>query len=491
MYADVSTAQGRGAVTVQAGARTLLIDGAWHASRDGRTSAVVSPGDGATLARVAQAGAEDLRDAVGAARRAFDHGPWPRMSGKERAQILYDAADLIEEDAAELARRQSLEMGKPLRFGLAEDVPFAAMALRYFAALVSQERGAGQPGAASATRYTLREPLGVVAALTSFHHPLAMTAAIAAPALASGNTLVHKPSGTAPLSALRFAEHCVAAGLPPGVLNVLTSSGPELGPRLAAHDGVDKFAFAGSLRGGRHVGAACAPALVAADLDLGRRNAHIVFADACLEYAARRAAAAVLPGSGEFRAAGARILVQRPVYHAFRDLLADHVRAFGPADPLLRTTRLGPVARADHLELLTDYLGWSRSHGGRVLAGGVSDGLYHQATLLAPADLDAAARMPEMFTPLALVLPFEDSAEAVAAANEGRGTHDCTVYTADLKRAHGVARAVRAATCRISSCDVTEAEPDEGDDNGQVREIGVDCLDSFTRPKTMWIDVAL
>ncbi len=420
----------------------LLIAGSWRAARGGHTRDVVCPADSAFVARVPQAGPDDIDDAVRAARAAFDDGPWPRMSGRERAQILYDAADLIERDSRELARRQGLETGKPVRYGLREDGPFAAMAMRYFAALASRSPVEARHADAPAATYTLREPLGVVAALTACHHPVAMAAAILAPALAAGSAVVYKPSETAPLCALKLAELCCAAGVPDGVLNVVTGPGALLGPVLAGHPGVDKAAYAGGTAAGREVAAACARALVPADLDIGAPNVHVVFADACLSHAARTAAAAALPGRGEFRTAGARILVHRPIYRAFTEALAEQVRSFEPGDPLDPATLLGPVARRGHAERLAGYVDWAASHGSRLIAGGGVEGLYHRATVLAPTDPGVAARMPEVFAPLAFVLPFDELGDAVTLANAAPGALNCTVYTTDVKRAHGVVGAV-------------------------------------------------
>jgi acyl-CoA reductase-like NAD-dependent aldehyde dehydrogenase len=473
--------------TVEPGA--LLIGGRWREARGGHTRAVVGPADGAVVSRVPRAGTDDLDAAVRAARAAFDEGPWPRLPGRERAQILYDAADLIERETAELARRQSLETGKPLRFGLRDDGPFAAMAMRYFAALASQAPSTDRRAAVPAAAYALREPHGVVAALTAFHHPVAMGAAILAPALASGGTVVYKPSETAPLSALKFAELCVTAGVPEGVLNVITGPGPQLGTGLAEHPGVDMVAFAGGAVAGRAVATACGRGLLPTDLDVGAPNAHVVFADACLEYAARSAAAAVLPGRGEFRAAGTRILVHRPVYRAFTEELADRVRAFAPGDPLDPDVLLGPVARRDHAERLAGYLARARADGARLVAGGAVDGLHHRATVLAVADPEIAARLPEVFAPLALVLPFDDPGEAVALANAGPGPLTCAVYTTDVKSAHGVVGAVRATACRISTCSLADA--DESADVWPLREFGAAGMEPYTRPKAVWVDSSL
>ena len=476
---------------------SLLIAGAWRRARDGRTVEVVSPVDGVGTARVAVAGPQDLRDAVDAARLAFDEGPWPRMSGRERAQILYDAADLVEEEAGRLAWCQAAEMGKPVRYGERDDVPFAVTALRFFAALASRGPGFGRRATPSVAGTALREPLGVVAALTEFHHPLAMAAAILAPALAMGDTVVLGPPAAAPLSVLEFAALCGRAGLPPGVLNVVTGDG-AVAVGLAAHRGVDKAAYVGGARHAREVAKACAEMPVPVELDIGRPAVHIVFDDACFERTARQVVKALLPGRAEFRAAGVRVLVHEAVYREFGELLVALANELSPADPRDPETRLGPMACREEHDRLAGYLDWSLRRGARTLPGSAATdaGLYASPRFLEAPDRAVIDALPEVLAPFAFVAPFRTPEQAVSRANAVAGMRSCTVYTADVQRAHLVVDSVHSEICRISSCNdepLRGSWPDNDDEeeSSQLRELDIETAYPFTRPKAVWVHVPL
>ncbi|HEV2636434.1 MAG TPA: aldehyde dehydrogenase family protein [Actinocrinis sp.] len=485
---------------------SLLIGGVWRAARDGRTRTVAGPVAEAGPARVAEAGPRDTRDAVAAARLAFDEGPWPRLPGRERAQILYDAADLVEESGARLARLQAVDMGKPVRFGEGDDVPFAAMALRFFAAMASQQnRGQSPPSVGGSA---LRQPRGVVGAACAFHHPLAMAAAIVAPALAMGDTVVLKPPTAAPRAVLEFARLCQEAGLPPGALNVVTG-GRSTGCAMASNRGVDLVSFLGSVPQGRQLATACATQFVPMDLDLGLPNAHIVFEDAHLEHAAWQTARSLLPGRAEFRASGVRVLVHEQVYPEFLERLSTHLRSLVPGDPRDPATRLGPLAGDAERAGLEGFLGHGRTVGARLLPLGADDAPAAgpgpadlRADLLVPARLvqvpllaaGAVAPVPDIFAPLALLTVFRETADAVAAVNRDSGTHACSLYTVDVGRAAAVAEVLRAQSCWIKAArpggDLTDPLADEdADDSAPLREFGLDSALPFTRHKDVRVDL--
>lgn len=483
---------------------SLLIGGAWRAAWNGRTAEVVGPLAVGRPARVAAAGPRDARDAVTAARLAFDEGPWPRMPGRERAQILYDAADLVEEQRERLAWLQAVEMGKPVRLGERDDVPFAAMALRFFAAMVSQQ-GRAQTPTPSVCGVALREPRGVIGVFCTFHHPISMAVAIIAPALAMGNTVVLKPSVAAPRSVLELARLCQDAGIPPGVLNVVTG-GTDLGCALAANSGLDLVSFLGSVPQGRQLAVACATEFVPVDLDLGLPNAHVVFADACVQSAAWHTARSLLPGRAEFRASGIRVLVHERVYPEFAERLAAYAAALVPGDPRDPATRLGPVAADRERDGLDRFLVRGRAVGARLLpesGGAARPGLPGvRPELLVPAHLlevpqEAAgvmAAVPDVFVPLALLTPFRTTAEALAIVNQGSGIQTCGLYSSDVARAGSAAEAVRAGVCRISACRLDEDPGDfladeEVDESRPLRDFDIDSARPFTRQKAVWVDL--
>ncbi|HEU5357326.1 MAG TPA: aldehyde dehydrogenase family protein [Actinocrinis sp.] len=489
---------------------SLLIDGRWHPAADGRTASVVSPIGGLEPTRIADAGRQDVDAAVAAARRAFDEGPWPRMPGCERAQILYEAADLVEERTHRLALCQALEMGKPVHFGERDDGPFAVMALRFFAALASKLPCLGPRVTPSVGLSTSRRPIGVVAAVPAFHHPLAMAVATVAPALAVGDTVVLNAPLQASHSLIELAELCVAAGLPPGVLNVVTGR-REAARVLAGRHGIDLTVYSGGARDGRMISMACARGLVPAELDVGRPNAHVVFGDADLGQAAWEVARSLLPGRAEFRASGIRVLVHESAYPEFTERLARIVRSLAPGDPRDRVTRLGPTADGDDPELLRDYLAWARDRGARLLDGVALEGVAHDGgayesaeqnsaagngsylpiRLLEIPDAQLALQLPEVFAPLALLMPFRSPESATAFVNLGQGTQYCTLHTADVKQARCFAATVRSRLCRITVGELeggSESWHDDeyADESGPLREFDIESAMPYTYSASVW-----
>lgn len=469
---------------------SLLIAGRWRPAADGRTASVVSPIGGLRPMRIADAGRQDVDAAVAAARQAFDEGPWPRMPGRERAQILYDAADLVEEWTSRLAIYQAIEMGKPVHFGERDDGPFAVMALRFFAALASKLPCLEPRVTPSVGLSTSRRPIGVVAAVPAFHHPLAMAVATAAPALAVGDTVVLNAPLHASRSLIQLAELCVEAGLPAGVLNVVTGH-REVARTLAGRRGVDLTVYSGGARDGRMISMACARGLVPAELDVGRPNAHVVFEGADLGQAAWEVARSLLPGRAEFRATGIRVLVHEAAYPQFAQRLAQTVRSLPPGDPRDRATRLGPTADGGDPQMLRDYLAWSRDRGARLLDGAAGNGSYLPIRLLEIPDAQFALQLPELFAPLAFLTPFRSPESAAAFVNLGQGTQYCSLHTADVKQARCFAGTVRSRLCRISVGELEGGgeswhDDEYADESGPLREFDIESAMPYTYSTSVW-----
>jgi len=476
----------------------LFIDGRWTDAAQGGVYTTVNPADGTVGAQVADGSAADIEVAVQAARRAFDEGPWPRMSGHQRARILLAVADLIERDGEELARLDTLDMGKPIAHTREENGPIAAAVYRYYAGLASQLSGSTHDSMGSAFVYSLREPLGVVGAITPFNAPVLLSATKIAPALAAGNTVVHKPAETTPLSALKIARLFAEAGLPEGVLNVVTGTGAGPGTALVAHPGVDKVAFTGSTQVGQEIIRGSADTLKRVSVELGGKSANIIFADAYLEEAIEHAFIGMFYSSGQVCIAGSRLLVQRPVYDQVVDALVRRAEATVPGDPMDPNTWIGPLAHQAQFERVSEYVRIGRLEGAELVAGGRThhpqgpdSGWYYLPTIFSNARNDMRIAQDEIFGPVLTVIPFDTDDEAVALANGTRFGLASAVHTRDIKRAHSVAAAMRAGTCWINTYSQWDPGVSFGGRNasGYSREFGPEVMNSYTELKSVWVEL--
>ncbi|MFD0004263.1 aldehyde dehydrogenase family protein [Streptomyces sp. NPDC127178] len=472
----------------------LFIGGQWREAADGARAEVVDPSRGAVVTTVADAGAADVDAAVRAAREAFDDGAWSGLSGRERGRVLYRVAELIRENADTIAELESRDVGKPITLAHAVDVTNAANDYEYFAALAQSLDGSVRDTPMNALAYVRRRPIGVVAAITPYNFPLILAGSKIAPALAAGNTVVHKPAEETPLSALYMAGLFKRAGVPDGVVNVVTG-GPAAGEALLRHSGVDKVAFTGSTAVGRRVAALAGESLKPVTMELGGNAAHLVFEDADLE----KAVGAIIKGfvfnTGQFCMGGPRLLVARQVHRTLLGILADAVPGVPMGDPRKPETVIGPMAGERHLRKVEEYVELARKEGGRIVCGGerldLDGGYYYKPTVIADLPNDSRVIQEEIFGPVLTVQAFDSEDEAVELANSTPYGLASGVQTGNLARAHRVADRLQAGIVWVNDWAMLDpAVPFGGvKDSGFGREYGTEALDAYTTTKSVVVSL--
>ncbi|MEW2118552.1 aldehyde dehydrogenase family protein [Streptomyces sp. NPDC005474] len=471
----------------------LFIGGAWRRALDERTREIRCPADGSLVGIVDEASAKDTMEAIAAARRAFDEGPWPGTPAGERGDLLSRVADLMVRDKDELARAESLDTGKRL-VESAYDIDDIVNCFRYFGRLVAGESGrvidTGSPSVDSRVVY---EPVGVCALITPWNYPLLQTAWKVAPALAAGNSFVLKPSELTPHTAIHLMRLLEEAGLPPGVANLVLGAGPEAGAPLADHPDVDFLSFTGGLQTGRRLMAAAAGTVKKVALELGGKNPNIVFADADFDTAVDMALTAVFLHSGQVCSAGARLLVEDSLHDRFVDEVvrrAQLIRLGGPFDEHAQT---GPLISEAHRAKVEAYVAQGLAEGAVLRCGGarpegLDDGFYYPPTVLDECDARMSVVQEESFGPVLTVERFTDEAEAVRLANDTVYGLAGGVFTSDEAKAQRVAARLRIGTVWINDYHpyVPQAEWGGYKQSGFGRELGPSGLAEYREAKHIW-----
>jgi phenylacetaldehyde dehydrogenase len=476
--------------------RPMLINGQWVMAASGKTFPTYNPATGEVLAEIAEGDREDVDRAVKSARRAFDSGPWRKLTASERGRLIWKLADLLEANRDEFATLETLDNGKPFTVARAADVPLAVDLLRYMAGWATKIEGNTIPLSVPYTpgakylAYTLREPVGVVGQVIPWNFPLLMAAWKLGPALATGCTVVLKPAEQTPLSALRLGELIQEAGFPEGVVNIVPGYGETAGAALAVHNDVDKIAFTGSTEVGKLIVHAAAGNLKKVSLELGGKSPNVIYKDADLDTAIPGAASAIFFNHGQCCCAGSRLYVEKSIFDRVVEGVADHAKKIKVGSGLEPDTQMGPLVSEEQLNRVCGYLEAGFSEGAKAMAGGQKKGdrgYFVEPTVLVNTTENMKVVQEEIFGPVVAAMPFSDPEEILPRANDSAYGLAAAVWTSDIGKAHRTADALRAGTVWINCYNIFDAALPFGGykQSGWGREMGHDVLQLYTQTKAV------
>ncbi|QDT32131.1 aldehyde dehydrogenase family protein [Thalassoglobus polymorphus] len=471
----------------------LLIGGEWCDSVSGETFGTYHPATEEKITDVAKANAEDVDRAVKAARKAFEEGEWPKMDARERGRLLYKLADLIEENAEELAALETLDNGKPIIDAQTADIPLVIDCLRYYAGWADKITGDTIPIRGDYFCYTRREPLGVCGQIIPWNFPALMVSWKWAPALAAGCTIVMKPAEQTPLSCLRMAELATEAGFPPGVINIVTGYG-DTGAAIVKHPDVDKIAFTGSTETAQRIMADAAQTLKRTTFELGGKSPNIVFSDCDIDAAIQGAEFGLFFNQGQCCCAGSRLFVEESIHEKFVERLVSRAQERKLGNPFDTSTTQGPQIDADQFNKIMDYIERGKQAGANCITGGAQEGdkgFYIQPTIFDNVSDDMDIATDEIFGPVLSVFPFRDIDEVIERSNKTFYGLAAAVWTRDVAKAHRIAGSVRAGTVWINCYDVFDAAAPFGGFkmSGTGRELGEAALANYTELKTVTMNL--
>jgi len=482
-----------------AGAKRLVIGNEPVESASGASFETLNPATGQVLATVDEAERAEIDRAVEAAQSALANPEWRDLMARDRAKLLFDLADAIEDNAEELAQLEALDSGKPLSNTRKTDIPQSVDHIRYFAGWVTKIEGSTiPPSVGNYLIYTRREPVGVCALIVPWNYPLLLASWKFAPALACGNAIILKPAEQTPLTALRVGELAAEVGFPPGVFNVLPGRGEVTGAGLVSHPGVDKVSFTGSTEVGRSIVTASANDLKRISLELGGKSPNMVFADADLDAAASGSAWGIFYNMGEDCAAGSRLLVQESIYDEFLAKVSAVADSIKVGHQFEADSQIGPLITAEHLAKVKSYIDAGTSEGAEVLAGGLKpdgdgfeNGYFLRPTVLGGVENSHRAAREEIFGPVVVAIPFKDEDDAIAIANDSSYGLAAGIWTSDVTRSHRVAAAVKGGSVWVNDYGPADSAAPFGGfkESGYGREHGKTALDLYLETKTVWVNL--
>jgi aldehyde dehydrogenase (NAD+) len=475
----------------------LLIDGQWVDGAKKFDS--INPATGEVLTQITEGSSADVDRAVEAARCALEdrNGPWRKMSASERGRLIWKLADLLERNIDEFAELETLDNGKPIFESRYVDMPMVVDVLRYYAGLATKIHGETVNTLETAFTYTLREPVGVVGMIVPWNFPLLLASWKLGPALACGNTIVWKPASQTSLTTLRFGKLAVEAGVPAGVVNIVTGPG-AVGRAMVKHPGIDKIAFTGSTAVGQEIMRSAADTVKRITLELGGKSPNIVFADSDVDNAVKGAITGIFYGKGEVCNAGSRLFLESKVKGEFTEKLVARAAKMRPADPLDPKTRLGAIVSQDQMQTVLGYIESGKKDGAKLVAGGNrvtvdgGKGFFIEPTIFGDVKNDMTIAREEIFGPVLSVLTFDDVDEVIEQANNNPYGLAAAVWTRDVKKAHSVSRRLKAGTVWINTYGLMDASLPFGGykSSGFGRELGAHAVEHYTEMKTVWLNIA-
>jgi len=472
--------------------KKLLIGGKWVAAKSGKTFETINPANEEVLGLVAEGDKADVDEAVIAARKAFETGKWPSMGPHQRARYLFKIADLVEAHTDELAELVTLDNGKPIGESIIE-VGRTVDTFRYYAGWATKFYGETNPSDPGVFNYTLREPIGVCGQIIPWNGPLATISWKVAPALAFGNTLILKPAEQTPLPAIRLGELICEAGVPDGVVNIVTGFGPTAGGAIAAHPDIDKVAFTGSTEVGKLILQASTGNLKRVSLELGGKSPNVIFPDAPMEQAVALSATGVFRNQGQVCCAATRMFVQEGIYDEFAERISAKANEINLGQPLNPATTMGPLVSSEQHERVLSYLKLAHDEGARAKAGGErgpqAKGYFVKPTIYTDVKNEMRIAREEIFGPVAVLIPFKDENDAVLQGNDTTYGLGAGVWTQDVGRAHKVARALKAGSVWVNCYGIIDPISPFGGykESGFGRELGRHSIDLYTQIKSVYV----
>ncbi|WHY54463.1 aldehyde dehydrogenase family protein [Peribacillus simplex] len=476
------------------GTKKLLINGELVEAASGKTFETLDPSNGKVLAVVSEAGPEDVDKAVKAARKAFDDGPWKKMSASERSRLIYKLADLMEEHKEAFAQLDTLDNGKPIGETTNADVPLAIDHFRYYAGWSTKIVGQTIPVAGNYFNYTRHEAVGVVGQIIPWNFPLLMAAWKLGAALATGCTIVLKPAEQTPLSALYLGQLALEAGFPPGVLNVIPGFGETAGSPLVDHPDVDKIAFTGSTSVGKMIMRQASGTVKKISLELGGKSPNIILPDADMSKAIPGALMGIMFNQGQVCCAGSRLYIQKKSYDNVVADLVSHAKNIKQGAGLDPSTQIGPLVSSEQLERVGSYIEKGRSEGAEVVTGGKygqGEGYFVTPTIFAGVEDEMTIAKEEIFGPVVAAMPFDDLDDVINRANNSEYGLAAGLWTQDVKKAHYVANELKAGTVWVNCYNAFDAASPFGGykQSGIGREMGSYALENYTEVKSVWINL--